>query len=213
MIHWQNDFDSSCHQIEPACLGFINSLSRQDDRVKHYHEEIAMRTKKNLVVFCLTIVALCAATSGFAAGDEEKNTAAVRRFYDEVMGKGNLKVIDELVDASFVEHYVPDPKMQANREGLAQTMTMFRTAFPDLQITVDDLIAKGDKVWAYTTMRGTNKGAFMGMPATGKKVEVKGLDIVRFVNGKAVEHWGLNDDLKMMQQLGVIPMPGQEMNK
>ncbi|MEK7728648.1 MAG: ester cyclase, partial [candidate division KSB1 bacterium] len=66
------------------------------------------------------------------------------------------------------------------------------------------------KVWAYTTMRGTNTGAMTDMPATGKKVEVKGFDIVRFANGKAVEHWGLNDDMKMMMQLGMIPEPGQE---
>jgi steroid delta-isomerase-like uncharacterized protein len=134
----------------------------------------------------------------------------VKRFFDEVMGKGNMKAIDELVADNFVEHYVPNPSVPANKTGLTQTMTMFRTAFPDLQITVEDIIAKGDKVWAYTTMRGTNKGEFMGMPATGKKIEVKGVDIVRFVDGKAVEHWGVSDDLAMQQQLGVIPMPGQE---
>ncbi|MGH7494721.1 MAG: ester cyclase [bacterium] len=162
---------------------------------------------------CVIFAVLCVCAASFAAGDEEKNTAAVRRFYDEVMGKGNMKAIEELVDGAFVEHYTPDPKVPGNRAGLAQTMGSFRTAFPDLQVTVEDLIAKGDKVWVYTTMRGTNKGEFMGMPATGKKIEVKGVDIIRFVNGKAVEHWGLNDDLKMMQQLGVIPMPGQEMTK
>ncbi|NUO84193.1 ester cyclase, partial [candidate division KSB1 bacterium] len=83
----------------------------------------------------------------------------------------------------------------------------------DLQVTVEDIIAKGDKVWAYTTMRGTNKGEFMGMPAKGKMIDVKGVDIVRFANGKAVEHWGVSDDLTMMQQLDMIPMPGQEMKK
>jgi predicted ester cyclase len=148
-----------------------------------------------------------------AQTDEEKNTAAAKRFYDEVMGKGNLKVIDELVADNFVEHYVPDPKVPANKAGLVQTVTMLRTAFPDLQITVEDIIAKGDKVWIYTTTRGTNKGEFMGMKATGKKIDVKGLDIVRFVNGKAVEHWGLNDDYTMMMQLGMIPAPGQEASK
>lgn len=173
-----------------------------------------MSTNKIISTFGLIVIALCVCAGSVAAQSaEEKNTAAMRRFYDEVMGKGNLKAIDELVADNFVDHYVPDPKMPGNKAGLNQTMSMFRTAFPDLQITVEDLIAKGDKVWAYTTMRGTNKGEFMGMPATGKKVEVKGFDIVRFVNGKAVEHWGLNDDLGMMQQLGVIPMPGQEMKK
>lgn len=159
-------------------------------------------------------IALCVWTGSVAAQSvEEKNTAALKRFYDEVMGKGNLKAIDELVADDFVEHYAPDPRIPANKAGLHQMMGMFRTAFPDLQITIEDLIAKGDKVWVYTTTRGTNKGEFMGMPATGKKIEVKGIDILRFVNGKAVEHWGLNDDYSMMVQLGVIPPPGQEENK
>jgi steroid delta-isomerase-like uncharacterized protein len=173
-----------------------------------------MSTNKIISTFGLIAVALCVCAGSVAAQSvEEKNTAAVKRFYDEVMGKGNLKVIDELVADNYVDHHAPDPKIPANKAGLNQTMAMFRTAFPDLQITVDDIIAKGDKVWAYTTTRGTNKGEFMGMPATGKKVEVKGLDIVRFVNGKAVEHWRLNDDLTMMQQLGAIPAPGQETMK
>lgn len=162
----------------------------------------------------LIVIALCVWGGSVTAQTvEEKNTAALKRFYDEVMGKGNLKAIDELVADDFVEHYAPDPRFPANKAGLHQGMNMFRVAFPDLQITIEDLIAKGDKVWAYTTMRGTNKGEFMGMPATGKKVEVKGFDIVRFVDGKAVEHWGLNDDYNMLVQLGVIPPPGQEENK
>ena len=170
-----------------------------------------MFNRKNVLAILGVIGVLCALSFGFTSGgEEEKNMAAVRRFYDEVMGKGNMKLIDELVADNFVEHYLPDPKMPANKAGLSQTMAMFRTAFPDLQITVEDLIAKGDKVWTYTTMRGTNTGAFMGMPATGKKIDVKGVDIIRFANGKAVEHWGVNDDLTMMQQLGIIPMPGQE---
>jgi len=168
---------------------------------------------RSIAAVCL-IVGICALSLGFiSAGDEEKNTAAVKRFYDEVMNKGNMKVIDELIADSFVEHYVPNPSVPANKAGLTQTMAMFRTAFPDLQVTVEDIIAKGDKVWAYTTMRGTNKGEFMGMPAKGKMIDVKGVDIVRFANGKAVEHWGVSDDLTMMQQLDMIPMPGQEMKK
>lgn len=165
--------------------------------------------KKGVVSLC-AVLALGVLALGFAStAEEEKNTVALKRFYDEVMNKGNLKAIDELVADNFVEHYLPDPSVPANKAGVTQSMAMFRAAFPDLNITVEDVIAKGDKVWAYTTMRGTNTGAMMGMPATGKKVEVKGFDIVRFVNGKAVEHWGLNDDLKMMMQLGMIPEPGQ----
>lgn len=87
---------------------------------------------------------------------------------------------------------------------------MFRAAFPDLQFQINDLVAKGDKVWAYITIRGTHKGQFMDMAPTGKTIEVKGFDIVRLANGKAVEHWGLTDSMTMMMQLGAIPMPGQE---
>jgi predicted ester cyclase len=169
-----------------------------------------MSTNKIITALVLCIVFLCASTASFAAGDEEKNTAATRRFFDEVMSKGNLKVIDELVADNYVEHYVPDPKVPANKAGLTQIMTMFRTGFPDLQVIVEDIIAKGDKVWVYTIMRGTQKGEFMDIKATGKKIEVKGVDIIRFANGKAVEHWGVSDDYAMLQQLGVIPMPGQE---
>ncbi|MDZ7290352.1 MAG: ester cyclase [candidate division KSB1 bacterium] len=168
-----------------------------------------MSVKKTLLFALLALVILCSSTASIgSAGDEEKNTAAMRRFYDEVMNKGNLKVIDELVDPQFVDHYAT-PGIPADKAGLTQMMTMFRAAFPDMQVTVLDIIAKGDKVWAYTVMRSTHKGEFMGMKATGKTIDVKSIDIVRFVNGKAVEHWGLNDDLTMMQQLGVIPMPEQ----
>jgi steroid delta-isomerase-like uncharacterized protein len=133
----------------------------------------------------------------------------MRRFYEEVVNKGNLKLIDELVAAEFVEHEEL-PGMKPGREGLKEFCTMFRSAFPDLQFQVNDLVAKGDKVWAYITIRGTHKGHFMDMAPTGKTIEVKGFDIIRLVNGKAAEHWGLTDSMTMMMQLGAIPMPGQE---
>jgi len=157
--------------------------------------------KKSFAVL-FAVVALGAISFGCApTGDEEKNTAAMKRFYDEVMTKGNLKAIDELIADNYVEHHTPTLDTPTAKARLAQGMAMSRTGFPDLQITVEDIIAKGDKVWAYITMRGTNKGEFMGRPATGKKIEIKGVDIMRFVNGKAVEHGSLYDGLAMMQQL------------
>lgn len=170
-----------------------------------------MFTYKRSSVILFAMLALSVLAFGFSSTpEEEKNIVAMKRFYDEVMNKGNLKAIDELAADDYVEHYLPVPGVPAMKEGLKQMMTMFRAAFPDMKITIDDIVAKGDKVWMYSTLRGTNTGAMMGMPATSKKVEVKGFDIVRFVNGKAVEHWGLNDDLKMMQQLGLIPEPGKQ---
>jgi steroid delta-isomerase-like uncharacterized protein len=159
-----------------------------------------------LGVFCL-----CAVAAAFA-GDEEKNTAVMKRFYEEVVNKGNMQLIDELVAAEFVDHE-EFPAMEKGREGLKQFFTMFRAAFPDLHFQINDMAAKGDKVWAYITIHGTHKGEFMGMAATDKKIAVKGFDIVRFVEGKAVEHWGLTDSMTMMQQLGALPAPEQETTK
>jgi steroid delta-isomerase-like uncharacterized protein len=90
---------------------------------------------------------------------------------------------------------------------------MIRAAFPDGRTTIDDIIAEGDKVVVRATMKGTHKGEFMGIPATGKQVTISGIDVTRFVNGKSTEHWGQWDTLGMMQQVGVVPPPGQQPRK
>ena len=131
----------------------------------------------------------------------EQNKAIMRRIYDEVFSNGNLAVVDELVVKDVIEH----EEGPQGSEGLKQTVTMFRTAFPDLQFSVEDMIAEGDKVVSRITMRGTHKGEFMGIPATGKTITVQAIDIIRFANGKAVEHWGVTDSAAMMEQLGVAP--------
>jgi steroid delta-isomerase-like uncharacterized protein len=141
--------------------------------------------------------------------EEEKNMAEMKRFYTEVVNKGNLALIDEMTSPDFKEHEEL-PGFPPNREGVKQFFSMFRTAFPDLTFTVVDMTAGGDKVWTYITIRGTHKGEFMGIPATNKKIEVKGIDIVRFANGKATDHWGVTDMMTMMQQLGAIPEPGAD---
>lgn len=171
-----------------------------------------MFSRKSISAFCLVIAVLCASTAALAGGEEEKNAAAMKRFYDDVVNKGNLKLIDELVTADFIEHEEM-PGMKPGREGVKEFFTMFRAAFPDLQFQVNDMVAKGDKVWVYITIRGTHKGQFMDMAPTGKTIEVKGFDIIRFVNGKAVEHWGLTDSMTMMMQLGAMPAPGLEQPK
>ena len=88
-------------------------------------------------------------------------------------------------------------------------MGMFFTAFPDLDVHIDELIAEGDTVVGRMTTSGTHKGDFMGIPATGKKATFTEMHMIRLANGKMVDHWGNSDDLGMMQQLGVIPsQPG-----
>jgi predicted ester cyclase len=87
--------------------------------------------------------------------------------------------------------------------------TMLRSAFPDFKATIKQLIAEGDKVVLYMTWTGTQKGEFMGVPPTGKSISIDVIDIMRIAEGQFVEHWGVMDQMAMMQQLGVIPEPGQ----
>ena len=137
----------------------------------------------------------------------EDNKAVVRRFYEEVMNQRKRAVLDEVFDLNVVDHFAP-PGTPGGLEGAKQTLGMFLSAFPDLHFTVEDLIAEEDEVVARVTMSGTQHGAFLGIPPTGKHVTMTGIDINRFVGGKSVEHWVEMDTLGLMQQLGVIPPPG-----
>lgn len=133
------------------------------------------------------------------------NKDAVRRFYEEVVNQGKIELIDELVSPDVVEHE-EFPGLGGDRESVKQFFKMFRNAFPDVRFTVEDLIEEGDKVVSRATMRGTHKGEFMDIAATGKSVEVALIDILRIdSDGKVAEHWGLTDTAAMMQQLGVMP--------
>jgi steroid delta-isomerase-like uncharacterized protein len=139
----------------------------------------------------------------------EENKASFRRMFEEVMNQGNFSLIDELVAPDMVEHEELPPEIPAGREGIKVFFTMFRGAFPDLNATIDEVIAEGDKVVARSTWSGTHQGEFMGIPATGKRVSFGVIDIMRFADGVVVEHWGQMDSLGMMQQLGVVPAPGE----
>jgi len=135
------------------------------------------------------------------------NQAIVRRYIDEVWNQRNLAVLDEIMAADSVSHDMA-PGMQAGIEGLKQGIQMYLNAFPDLHFTVELEIAQGDLVATRWTSRGTHRGELMGIPPTGKTVTVTGIDINRIAGGKLVEHWGNYDMLGMLQQLGVVPMPG-----
>lgn len=136
----------------------------------------------------------------------EENKAVSRRVIEESFNQGNLAVIDELVAADYVDHNLP-PGFPEGREGFKQLVAMYRAAFPDVQMTVEDVFAEGDKVAFRWTAIGTHQGELMGIPATNKQVTVTGIEIDRLVDGKIVEHWAEFDQMGMMQQLGVIPSP------
>ncbi len=138
----------------------------------------------------------------------EENKVIELRFFEEVVNKGNLAVIDELVAPNFVQHDAP-PGITADREGMKQFFAMHLSAFPDFHSTLEDMFAEGDKVVQRFTARGTHKGEFMGIPPTDKQVTITGIAIHRITGGKIVEDWTNMDMLGAMQQLGVIPPPGQ----
>jgi steroid delta-isomerase-like uncharacterized protein len=127
-----------------------------------------------------------------------------KRWYGEVVSGGKTELIDELCASDFLDHD-PLPGTSADLAGIKEFVAQIRAAFPDLQVTVDDLIGEGDRLAVRSTMRGTHEGDFMGIPASGKKVEVSNYDFVRFENDQAAEHWGVIDSAALMEQLGMAP--------
>ena len=138
----------------------------------------------------------------------EQNKALARRIIEEIITGGNMSVADELVALDWVGNPTP-PGIPPGREGLKLVVTMYRSAFPDMKTTIHDIIAEGDKVVVRMTHSATHKGEFMGIPPTGKSVSFGEISILRFAESKNVEFWGQTDSMGMMQQLGVIPAPGQ----
>jgi predicted ester cyclase len=128
-----------------------------------------------------------------------------RRFMEEVPNRGNFAVADEMLADDVIEYETLPPGLPPDKNGIMQLFRMVRAAFPDLHITIDDLIAEGDRVAARVTLRGTHRGEFLGFAPTGNKIAYGAIDISRFVDGKLVEHWGVPDYLDLMQQLGAGP--------
>jgi predicted ester cyclase len=136
----------------------------------------------------------------------ESNKAVLRRIVDEIYNQGKLAAIDELFAASYVERDPPVPGFPEGRAGVHQYFASLRSAFPDLRVVLEDVIAEGDKAVARLTATGTFKQSFMGMAPTGKRATWAEVHICRLSsNNQLVEHWGSVDQLGMLQQLGVIP--------
>lgn len=138
----------------------------------------------------------------------EENKAIVRRFFEEGPSKGNLSAADELLSPDFAMH-VPLPASPGVK-GINEVITACREAFEHLNVTVEDMIAEGNTVAARFTARGVHKGSFMDLPATGKSITMTGIEIFRIKDGKIIELWGEANLLGLMQQLGIVPAPGNE---
>jgi predicted ester cyclase len=138
---------------------------------------------------------------------EEQNKRVFERIIEEAYSKGNVDVLNEAFAPRFVEHQAGIVPPTA--EGVKRSIAFLRGAFPDLKLTIEEIIASGDKTWARITGRGTHQGPFMGMPPTGKPIVVTVMDVCRFENGQIVEHWGVADQFAVMAQIGALPRPPQ----
>lgn len=137
----------------------------------------------------------------------EQNKVVLRRAAENFSRQGDKSAYLELYDANAVLHGLVG--VEPGLASITQFYQNFWAAFPDCQLAVDNLVAEGDKVACNFVVRGTHQGNFMGIPPTGKPINLTGSTIFRFANGKCVERWSQADFLGLLQQLGVVPSPGQ----
>ncbi len=132
----------------------------------------------------------------------EQNKALARRFVEDLLGKGNYDLFDEITSADYADHNLPS--------GITprQSISAFRAGFPDAHFIIEDVVAEGNKVVVRYTVKADHTGNFYGIPATGKSVTMPGISIYRVQDGKLTEAWVQYDQLGLMQQLGVVPMAG-----
>ena len=135
----------------------------------------------------------------------EQNKAIVRRLFEELWNKGNLSVADQLFSPNYAHHDPSTPDFGRGPESERKRATLYRTAFPDLHLTIEDIIAEDETVMARWSCRGTHKGDLSGIAPTGKQVTISGVSIARFSGSKMAEGWINWDALGLMQQLGVVP--------
>ena len=132
------------------------------------------------------------------------HSATMRRMYD-LLDAGDVDGFGDLLADNFADHEEL-PGLPPTKEGTKAFFRMYIAAFPDLRMNIEDMLSSGDKVVARVQATGTHQGELMGMPPTGKAIDVQLIDIIRFGDdGLAVEHWGVFDTMTMMQQLGAVP--------
>jgi predicted ester cyclase len=137
----------------------------------------------------------------------EENKAIARRWSEELWGRANLAVADEIAAPDYVRHESGAPFQARGPEGVKRLVSMLCAMLPDLRIVVEDVIAEGDKVVSRYTSVATDTEGFMGRLPTGKVIRTPAIQIFRFSGGKIVESWAVRDDLKTLRQLGHVPLP------
>lgn len=135
---------------------------------------------------------------------DKKTNIAAQEAFGEAVNTGNLDAFDDLVAAGSVDHD-PAPGQATGPEGYKTMFSELRTAFPDLNVAVENLLADGDQVAFAYTLSGTHQGPFEGHAATGKSFKVRGMQISKFADGKLTDRWGSTDQLGILTQLGITP--------
>jgi steroid delta-isomerase-like uncharacterized protein len=138
----------------------------------------------------------------------EGNKAIIRRFVDEVINGGNVELVDQLVAPNYAVHDQSNPDRPNGIDGVKGFIQMFKGGLSEWKYTIEGMMAENDSVMYRWTMEAVHSGPFMGIPPTGKRLKISGVDIFRVENGKIVESWAYADALGMLQQLGVIPPMG-----
>ncbi len=133
--------------------------------------------------------------------------AMMARIIDEAFNEGNVDALDDLISDDFIEHEELPPGVPQGKAAPGAMITMMRAAFPDLLVTVEDMLQDGSKVVTRSRFAGTHEGEFMGIAPTGRKFDIPVIDIVEFRGDEAVAHWGVMDNAGMMEQLGVAGPP------
>ena len=135
----------------------------------------------------------------------EKNKAVVQRYVDEIQHAHSLDALESIFAENFIDHMASSGGLfVGGMDGLKRGYAAFLNAFPDLQVTVEEMIAEGDKVVAFKTLTGTHRGTHLGVPPTGKRVTYQIISIYRIEDGKIAAYWGLQDELSLKRQLGAI---------
>jgi steroid delta-isomerase-like uncharacterized protein len=135
----------------------------------------------------------------------EQNKATARRWSEELWGRGNLAIADEIIAPDYVRHDPGDPFPARGPEDVKRIVTMLRTMLPDLNIEIEAMLAEGNMVVSRYTATATDTVGYMGMAPTGKTIRTTAIQFFQFDNGKVVESWAVRDDLGTLRQLGHLP--------
>jgi len=134
----------------------------------------------------------------------ESNKALMETYFYEVWNKGNLEILDQIIDSAYINHNPSTVNPVPGPEGLKPIILAMRKGFPDLNYTIEDSVITEDRVVARVLVKGTHLDSLFGIPPTGKSIEIRQINVESILNGKIVEHWRVTEELKMMQQLGLV---------